>query len=171
MKALMQSRLLWVLLAVLTISFTNAANAQQTKKDKAAQKAAEIKNIVDTKSYVFVAQYASPMRGGQHYLTSEYDFNVAADSLIAYLPYFGQAFVAPTNPEDASMIFTATHFDYQTKPSKNGWDITIRPKDAKDVNTMYLSISTDGYATLRINSTNRDAIAYEGYIEARKKKA
>jgi hypothetical protein len=158
------------LVMIITLFAVNAASAQNTKSEKKAKKLTEVKNMVDSKDYVFVAQYVNPQRGGQHYLTSEYDFNVGKDSLVAYLPYFGRAYVAPINPEDASMIFTATHFEYKTTEKKDGWDVSIKPKDAKDVNAMRLNIYKDGNATLQIISNNREAISYMGYIEVKKKK-
>jgi hypothetical protein len=157
-------------LFILSVFVLNAGFAQSTKKEKAAKKTAEIKSMVEAKDYLFKAEYAQPMRGGNRYITPEYDFKVVKDSLIAYLPYFGRAYVAPMNTDDAGMKFTATHFDYKMVESKNGWDISIKPKDAKDVQSIQLSISKDGYATLRITSMNRDPISYQGYIQLKKQK-
>jgi hypothetical protein len=165
---------IWVkpaFLFILAAMVFNATFAQNPKKDKAAKKTAELKTIIDAKSYVFKAQYAQPMRGGNRYLTSDYDFNVSKDTLVAYLPYFGRAYVAPINPDDAGMMFTTTHFDYKVVESKDGWDISIQPKNAKDVQKLFLTVTKDGYATLRITCLNRDPISYQGYVEAKKKKA
>jgi hypothetical protein len=170
MKTFMTTWVKPAFLFILAAFLLNTAWAQNTKKDKAAKKTAEIRSMIDSKSYVFKAQYAQALRGGNRYLTSEYDFNVGKDTLVAYLPYFGRAYVAPINPEDASMIFTATHFDYKVVENKNGWDVSIKPNDAKDVRQMFLTITKSGYATLQITSTNRDPISYQGYIMAKKQK-
>jgi len=163
----------WLKLAflfVLAAFLLNTASGQSTKKDRSAKKIAEIKKMIDAKSYVFKAQYAQPLRGGERYLTSEYDFNVGKDTLVAYLPYFGRAYVVPIYPDDAGMMFTTTHFDYKVVENKDGWAVSINPKDAKDVQKMYITITKDGYATLQITSLNRDPISYQGYIEAKKQK-
>lgn len=158
-------------LFILCALFTATGLAQSTKKERQAKKAAEIKAMVDGQHYIFVAEFVQPQRGGDHYLTSSYDLRVTKDSLIAYLPYFGRAYVAPINPDDAGMNFTATNFEYNAVNSKNGWEIAIKPKDTKDVRSLQISISKDGYANLHINSTNRDAIGYQGHIEGKKEKA
>jgi hypothetical protein len=158
-------------LIVLSVFVLNSSFAQSAKrKAKEAKTAAEVKSMIDQKSYVFIAQFVQPMRGGSRYVTPDYDFKVGKDSLEAYLPYFGRAFVAPINPDDAGMKFTATKFDYKVVTNKNGWDISIKPTDAKDVRIVRISISTNGYATLQITSNNRDPISYQGYIEAKKQK-
>ena len=149
----------------------NSSFAQSAKKKaKEAKTEAEVKSMVDAKSYVFVAQYVQPMRGGNRYVTSEYDLRVGTDSLVAYLPYFGRAYVAPMNSEDAGVQFTTTKFDYKVVEKKDSWEVSILPKNAKDVRTMQLSISKSGSATLRINFNNRDAISYQGYVEVKKQK-
>jgi hypothetical protein len=170
MKSIMANCIKSALLLIIATLMFNTTYAQTAKKDRETKKQAEIKSLVDAKSYVFKAQYAQPMRGGQRYLTSEYDLRVGQDSLIAYLPYFGRAYVAPIYPEDAGMMFTATKFDYTITENKNGWDIAFNPKDAKDVRNIRMNISKDGYATLSITSQNRDLITYQGYIEQKKQK-
>src|SRR5882757_5522738 len=158
-------------LFILSVFVLNTSFAQTAKKDKAAKKTAEIKSMVEAKDYVFKAEYVQPMRGANRYLTSDYDFKVGKDSLVAYLPYFGRAYVAPMNSDDAGMMFTATHFDYKMVESKNGWDISIKPKGTKDIQSIQLSISKDGYADLRITSINRDPISYRGHIQMKKQKS
>jgi hypothetical protein len=158
-------------LIILSFFALNTSFAQSAKRvAKNAQKEAEIKSLIDTKSYVFIAQYVQPLRGGNRYITPDYDLRIGTDSLIAYLPYFGRAYVAPYNSEDAGVQFTTTKFDYKTVENKNGWDISIIPKNAKDIRRMQISISKNGYATLHVTCDNRDAISYQGYIEAQKQK-
>ncbi|RKR85741.1 uncharacterized protein DUF4251 [Mucilaginibacter gracilis] len=155
---------------VLSVFVWNLGFAQSTKKEKQAKAEAEMKSIIDAQNYVFKAQYVQPMRGGNKYITPDYDLRISKDSVISYLPYFGRAYVAPFDPQDAGMMFTATEFDYKVVENKNGWDVSIKPVNTKDVRYMRLSVSKDGYATLQITSNNRDAISYQGYIEVKKHK-
>ncbi|WP_259067605.1 DUF4251 domain-containing protein [Mucilaginibacter sp. X4EP1] len=154
------------------------AAAQTTKQQKQAAKEATIKKMVDSVHYVFKANYALPMRGGQKTLTSDYDFIVKKDTITAYLPYFGRAYTAPNDiyTNEGGIKFKTADFSYDNKPGKKGgWEITIKPKDSnisnwRSVQQMYLSISTNGYATLRVISSNRDPISFDGYIESIKSK-
>ncbi|MFI5136803.1 MAG: DUF4251 domain-containing protein [Sphingobacteriales bacterium] len=149
----------------------NLTNAQNTKKEKHAAHAAAIKKMVDSVNFVFEANTAIPQTGGTRQLTSEYDLKVVKDTIIAFLPYFGRAYLAPNPGEtEGGIKFTSTNFIYQAKQKKNGsWDIFIKPKDNnisdwRDVQQLRLSISTDGYATLQVTSSNRDPISFYGTI-------
>jgi hypothetical protein len=144
--------------------------AQESKEDKKAKKKSEIATLINEKNFVFEAQTAYPTTGRQINLTSPYDVRVSGDSVISYLPYFGRAFVAPINPDDAGIKFTSTRNSYNLKDKKNsGWDITILPKDTKDVRQMYLTVSEDGYASLNVISNNRQTIRFNGIVRAKRK--
>src|SRR5258708_31969333 len=93
----------------------NVAHGQNSRKEKQAAKAAAVKKMIDDGNYVFQANYAYPQRGGQRTLTSEYDLRVSKDSIIAYLPYFGEAHMAPNPGEtEGGIKFTSTNFVYST---------------------------------------------------------
>ena len=153
-----------ILFALAFIS-SNVANAQTTRKDKKAAHITEIKNMVEAQNYVFNANYAIPSRGASMPLTSNYDLVVSKDTIIAFLPYFGRAYAAPYNPTEGGIKFTSTNFEYKVKPKKKGgWDVSINPKDTKDVRQLYLNISSSGNTTLQITSNNRQTISYYGYL-------
>lgn len=145
----------------------NTVSAQDSKKDKAEA----VKNMVKAKNFVFKADYVIPMRGTSRNLTSDYDLNVSKDTITAYLPYFGRAYSAPIDPTEGGIKFTSTDFKYETKPKrKGGWEISIEPKDTRDVRQLTMDISESGYASLRIISNNREAISFNGYIKEKGKK-
>jgi len=64
------------------------------------------------------------------------------------------------------MSFTTKNFDYTVTPQKKGgWEVTIKPKDRNsDIQQMVLSIGQNGYASLQVISSSRDAISYNGSI-------
>lgn len=158
-----------MLLLLYAISFSSMA--QTTRKDREAKKVADVKDMIENNNYVFHAEFANPMRGGNINLTSEYDLRVSKDTLVAYLPYFGRAYQAPMDPTDGGIHFTSTRFTYTKQQNKKGgWDIYVKPTDAKGVEKMFLSISEDGYASLQVTSSQRDPISFQGYIEKKKQK-
>jgi len=166
----------WIkyLLACAVIFSGLNAGAQGSRSQKQAAKAEEIKKMVESVSYVFKANFVTPQRGGGHQLTSDYDLTVSKDTINAFLPYFGRAYTAPTDPTEGGIKFKTSNFEYKAKSNKHGgWDIIIRPKDRNinsmtDVQTMRLTIGSGGYASLNITSSNRDPISFDGYIEARR---
>lgn len=158
------------LLVVILLVF-NTAWAQNKKKDREAKRTEEVKQLLNDRTYVFEATYMNPMRGGGKALTDSYDIHINRDSLISYLPYYGQATQAPMDPTKNALEFTSTKFEYSvTTLKKGGWEITIVPKDNRDLQKIFLTVSTDGYATLRVSSTYRDPISFDGTIEAPRKK-
>lgn len=152
-----------------------AAHAQ-TKTDKRAAKSAEINKLVTDRNFVFNATYVTPLRGGSRALTNEYDLTVSNDAITAYLPYFGQAYLANYGSTDNGIKFNWTNFTYTETPDKKGnREILIIPKDksasdANAVQSMRLYISSDGYASLQITNMNRDPISFNGTIEPKRPK-
>lgn len=147
-----------------TISWQQKAAAQDDKNDKETI----VKNLVDSKNFVFVPTTVSPLRGGSRPITSDFDMRLYGDSVISYLPYFGRAYTAPIDPSEGGVNFTSKDFEYAASHSKKGWNILIKPHDVKEVQELHLSVTTKGYATLQVTSFNRDAISYNGYIRERK---
>jgi hypothetical protein len=165
---------LFKLFVVLTVTqaILYTADAQTPKQ---AAKALAVKNMVNNINFVFQANYVNPQRGGARSIDYGYDLVVSKDTITAYLPYFGRVYVAPTDPTEGGIKFKTTRFDYKAKTNKKGgWDILIVTKDKnisdmRDVQSLRLSITSTGYASLNVTSTNRDPISFDGYIEERRK--
>jgi hypothetical protein len=152
---------------IIACLYTSIVSAQTAKQAKEAAQEIVIKNKIDNKSYTFNATYALPLKGGQRYLTSAYDLRVTKDSVIAYLPYFGQLYMnASLDPDDYPINFTSTKFQYKTEPTKKGgWSITIIPEGIKYVSKMQLDIFKNGTASLQVLSNFRDEISFNGDIK------
>jgi hypothetical protein len=151
------------------------SHAQTTKADKKAVKAAEVKSLLAARNYTFIPSFVTPLRGGSRSLTGGYDVTVTKEKIVTFLPYFGQANVAPMDASQGGIKLTTTNFDYKSTTNKKGnVDILITNKDsnspgAKDVRQIRLSVSMDGYANMQITALNRDAISFNGYIQETKK--
>ena len=151
-----------ILINTLLISNTALVSLNTTY---AQDKESAVKNLVESQNFVFKAQTVQPTNGRTRQLTSEYDLKVLKDSIIAYLPYFGRAYSPPVNPSEGGIQFTSTEFEYKkTNRKKGGWDIQIKPKDARDVRQLDLSVFKNGSATLGVNSNNRQSISFNGYV-------
>ena len=167
--------------SILFILFAFVSLQVNAQTDKATTQ-----RIVEAKNFTFVATSAMPMNsteinnilsrmpggaGGSINLTgSNYDIRITPDSVIAYLPYYGRAFSAPMSQDDNGYKFTSTKFSFESKlRKKGGWEVTIAPKDTKESVRMNLFISVNGYATLIVNSNNKQSITYNGYLVAPKK--
>ncbi|HUQ67747.1 MAG TPA: DUF4251 domain-containing protein [Flavitalea sp.] len=135
-----------------------------------SDKTSSIKDAIESKQYIFKARTVLPSNGSTRQLTSEYDFTVNKDSILAYLPYFGRAYVATIGNTDGGINFTCTEFSYKvTEEKKGGWIIRIKPKNAGDVQLINLNISKKGYGTLHVDCQNRQGISYTGKVDPLKK--
>lgn len=154
-----------LVLFFITAGIIPAVSQAQNKKDKQAQ----IKEMVEAQNYVFKAQTALPSSGRSRQLNTDFDLRISKDTIVSYLPYFGRAYTAPLNPSEGPLNFTTTSFDYKvTNRKKGGWDIVITPKDLQDPRQMALSVFDNGSASLTVTSNNRQPIAFNGYITAKK---
>ena len=150
-----------IILSVLTLFIVLASSSQAQDLDPAT-----VQKAVETKNYVFKAQSATPQRGGFRQLTPEYELLVKPDTVVSYLPYFGRSFSAPINSSESGIKFTSMNYKYSVKKKKkNRWDITIEPTDVSDIRDLSLTVFDNGRASLRVNSNNRDAISFDGYLK------
>lgn len=148
----------YIIMALLFLSASAFAQAQDRED-------VNVKEILETKNFIFKAETVTPARGRLRQLTSEYDVIVKPDTVVSFLPYFGRAYSAPINSADAGIKFTSVKFDYTVKTGKkNSWDVAISPSDAQDVQDLYLTVFDNGRATLRVNSVNRQTISFNGYV-------
>jgi hypothetical protein len=151
------------LLVIILAGSSMAVHAQDLDKSI-------VQNFIKTKEFVFKAQTVLPMTGMSRQLTSDYDVRFLGDSVVAYLPYFGRAYSAGYG-EGGAIDFTSTKFEYKVKErKKGGWDVSIKPKDAKVVLALNFTVSENGYASLQVTSNNRQPISYNGYVMERKRK-
>jgi len=147
--------------------FSIYAIAQDSNQQKQS-KSEKIKEIVNAHDFIFTATTVLPMSGKTRILTSAYDLQISKDSIISYLPYFGRAYSAPIDPSKGGIKFTSTQFEYKEENKKDGWDVFIKPRDVIEVQQLHLHISSEGYATLQVISTQRQPISFYGEVTERK---
>lgn len=159
------------LIIMLLVLFYGTTFGQSTAKDSKSEKSALVKQMVNDRTFVFRAQFALPMGGSSIQLTSEYDVSLKKDTLVCFLPYYGRAYSAPMNPSEGGIQFTSTDFQYSvSNKKKRGWDVVIKPRDAKGVQQLTFYISESGYGSLQVTDNNRQPISFNGYYEQIKEK-
>ncbi len=157
-----------VIALFLTFINSNISIGQSSKNEKDSVKQAEVSKLVDQKEFVFLAEYASPLKGGRRFLSSGYTLTVANDTIISDLPYFGRVYQASLS-SSGGLRFTITGVDYKVfNRKKGGWDISIRLKSASNVQELNFTIFGNGRASLIVNSIDRQQITFDGTIEKRK---
>nr|WP_294948311.1 DUF4251 domain-containing protein [uncultured Mucilaginibacter sp.] len=152
----------------IVVSAMQQGLAQNKKAEKQAEKIAAVKQLMQSKNYLFKAEFMYPMAGTQQYLNSDYDVKIGQDTIESYLPYFGVVYfnAGYNNPSDAGIKFTSTKFDYNLQEKTDGsYIVYIKPKDTKNTQQIILNVSSTGYASLSVQSNNRQMIRFSGYIK------
>lgn len=127
------------------------------------------KALIDGQNFIFRAQSVTPQTGNMRQLSNDYyTLSITKDAVTSDLPYFGRAYSAPIDPTQGGMQFTSKKFDYDVQDKKKKWEITIKTKDVNNATQMLLTVYDNGTAYLQVNSTNRQAISYNGVIEEKK---
>lgn len=151
-----------VAMVLTAVRCSNEVYAQNSSENEAL-----ISRAVETQNYVFKAQQVMPATGRTRQLNTDYDMRVSKDSVSSWLPYFGRAYQAPLDPTKGGIQFTSTEFEYSTSQRNDGWEITIKPKDTRDVQELFLTVFKNGSATLRVSSISRQPISFGGVVTSK----
>lgn len=149
-------------LAILTLFVALSYGAVAQKK---VEKMDQVTKLLESKVFVFNPQSATPSSGGMIQLTSEFYLKINNDTLQSYLPYYGVAYQSRFGNTKSPLDFSSTDFEYSSKVLKNGsYDINIRLINPGDPSQLILSVSSSGYANLRVISMNRQPISFYGEV-------
>lgn len=143
------------------------------KKDKKSEKEQEIKTLIESTQYRFVARTALPMSGGSINLTSEYDLVVDSTQIKSFLPFFGRAYYAEYGQSDGGIKFDSQADEYTVKfnEKKKSYQISMKVKGKRDIYQIQIDAGTSGYANLHVISNDKQSISFYGTIEKIEKPA
>ena len=152
----------------MAVGLTACATTQTAAEKEAI--ANEVNSRITDSDFTFKATYAYPTGFKSIYLSPYYDVKVSPDTVNAYLPYYGRAYVAPMDPREGGIKFVSTDFDYQVNPGKRkgNWQVNIRTRDTGREIFLYFDVWENGTARLNVTDTNRQPISFQGDIETGK---
>ena len=165
------SRIFLLVVWMLTLSIL--ANGQElSRNEQRVQKEQEIKQLIDSRQFRFVARAVLPMSGPRIDLTSTYDLELDSTMVEAWLPFFGRAYHVEYGGRDGGIKFKeeAEKIDVTYNKRKKMYQINMAVDTEKDNYRVRISTGLSGYADVSISSNNRQSISYYGIIEPLKKK-
>jgi len=149
---------------ILMISATmGCAGIRHIKSDEPLD-AVSVKNMIDSQKFTFIPRYVNPVGGAKRNLSTGYEIVISKDTIVSYLPFFGHGYTAPVSPADVDFDFTSIKFSYTISQAKNGWNISIKPKDQRYLQELFFRIFSNASASLVITSINRSTVSYDGFI-------
>ena len=164
--------LLLVLFSIgfVSIGYTQEKSKKELRKELKEQEKIEkqklVEDLVNGKTFVFQPNTALPT--GARTITipsNNYSVTFKPDLIDCDLPYFGRA-TAPMayGSSDGGIKFNEKPEEYSIKNKNKKFDIEVEVKDKEDNYMLYLSVRSEGYATLRIISNLRTPISFNGEI-------
>ncbi len=151
---------LLLFVSAIACSCTTTSQTATTEKSRAS-----ITNLGGS-DWVFTADVALPQSGRSRQISGGYEVTFSSAKLVVYLPYFGEAHAgADIYSGRGPLDFTSTDFTSATQTKKGEWDITIKPKDYKEVQSMDFTFYDNGNAHLNVTMLNHSAISFSGTVE------
>lgn len=116
-------------------------------------------------SYEFLARTVLPVSLPPKDISADnYSVIFSKDKIVSELPYFGTARGAANLGRDKGMRFSGKPEHYEVQRNEKETIIEAVVKTDNDRFVLTLTVSPSNYATLNIQSINREVIVYQGEI-------
>jgi hypothetical protein len=159
------SYLMILLSLILTSAFSQEKSKKEIKEEEKLQKQMQIEALINSKDFVFVANYALPMGAKQVDLRSNPNYVKFNPELFdGFMPFFGTAYSGIGFGGDNGIKFRDKPETYNIEKKKKNFQVDAKVKGENDVYRLSLSVSFEGSASLSIISNNRGTISYQGEI-------
>lgn len=171
-KSIMKNTVLMSVIFLLTFLFSCTSQTYVDEKS--------LDQFINSNEFTFMAKRANPTNfdvinvmnsmpnnNSARMLNLDYGYSVVLKDkeLTVNLPYFGRLFNPSYDTSKNSYNFTSKDFTISKVQNKKGnWVYTISPKDQNNIKVIYLEIFKNGAAFVSIDSSDRQAISYDGYI-------
>lgn len=153
------------------MGFAQEKTKQQIKEEQKLAKQKKMEELLNSKNYEFVGDWAYPQGGRSISLTTNPNyFRIKNDSIYSEMPYFGRAYSGVAYGGDGGLKFKGIMKNYSLKSNKKNFLLNAEVKGESDNYSITLTVFFDGGASLSINSNNRASINYRGNIDKIKTK-
>lgn len=149
-----------------TLSY--AQSKKELRKVKSDTEFAAIQQLIETRDFVFTAEYVNSSLVGQKSLfTPPNTVKLQHDSIFCDLPFFGRAYNV-THFDQGGISFAGAISDTHVKINNRKKQITLKMKSRKPGDWFQLTfiIHENGNSSLIVSSQNRESISYWGKIKA-----
>ena len=171
-KSIMKNTVLMSVMFLLTFLFSCTSQTYVDEKS--------LDQFINSNELTFMAKRANPTNfdvinvmnslpnnNSARMLDLDYGYSVVIKEkeLDVNLPYFGRLFNPSYDTSKNSYNFNSKDFTVSKLQNKKGnWVFTVSPKDLSNVRVIYIEIFKNGGAYVSIDSNDRQAISYDGYI-------
>lgn len=141
---------------------------------------AKVASLLENGEFTFMAERANPTNfdvinvmnslpngASSRILNLDYGYTVKVtkEEVKVVLPYFGRMFTPSFDQEKNSYRFTSNNFTLNKTAGKKGSSVySFQIKDQPNIRKMFLEVFPNGKSYLSIDSSDRQAISYDGYL-------
>src|SRR5690554_1404470 len=121
---------------------------------------------LDSTNFESLPNTMLPMaQASKNLVGSEYSVRFSQEMIVSDLPYYGVAHRGKGVGRDKGMRFQGRPTDFSVQDSEKGYQINASVKTDDDRFDISMHVSKSGYATLTIESKNRESISYDGEVK------
>lgn len=137
-----------------------------TKDERKAYVANQVVSNLDQQHYTIEVDAMKPRRGSMRMLNDRYELTVKADTVVSYLPYFGEVYKANPYMQQIGLNFTGMVFDYVAAMVKQGqYRISFKTKTEEDIYVYTIDVYDNGKSDINVFGEFRDGISYTGQMK------
>jgi hypothetical protein len=168
MVMIMRHWIISTVMAVLALGVLASCATAEERAARAAEQAKKVTAALNDRHYVIAIDRMIPMRGSSKNVSYGYSVEVRNDSLISYLPYFGQAYNVPYGG-GKGLNFSAPISSYQEFQKKSDRrSIEIGLTNEEDTYVYMIDVFDNGSASVHVTARQRESISYSGNMEFKK---
>lgn len=165
------SILAFILALIISNGFAQEKSKKELKEEKKLEKQKQVEDMVNAKTFEFVARMAMPTGYKSINLTSTTNFVKFQPELIdSYMPFYGRAYSGVGYGTDDGLKFAGKPEEFTVTKGKKNYQVSAIVKGERDTFRLTLSVGFEGSTSLTITSNNRSAISYSGETKALEKK-
>ena len=136
-----------------------------TKAERQIYVANQVYDNLNNRRFTIEVDAMKPLRGGMRMLNDRYELPVKADTVMSYLPYFGQVYKANPYMQQVGLNFTGTIYDYAAAMVKQGqYRISFRTRTEEDTYVYNIDLFDNGKSDISVFGEFHDAITFTGQM-------
>ena len=144
---------------------TSSVTSGMSKAERKAYVAEQVYNGLDEKHYTIEVSHMTERRGGMRTLSGGYELQVKGDTVISYLPYFGDVYAGRTVPygQQKALNFTGHIYNYVAVMEKQGeYRIQFQTETEEDRYIYTIQMFDNGKSYIDVLGENRTSISFIG---------
>lgn len=149
---------------LLLLAFAGCGTVDQaTRAQREQARAQQVVQALNDRHYTIDVNYMHSLRGPGNRYVQGYSLQVKGDTLISYLPYFGDVWRTTSYGTQQGLNFTAPISAYSARQvGRDKVQVVLETESKEDRYQYQLTIFTNGRADIQVLGQNRDGIGFSG---------